>query len=130
MHSSYTRGTAKKKTSERSYRTISTCPLISKSLDTYTRHLNLDKWNSQQASTQFQGQGSSHELASLLLTEVIQHSVHSSNKPVYILYLDAKSAYDRVVREILVRNLSLSGTNGQSLLFIDERLKNRESFCE
>ena len=30
----------------------------------------------------------------------------------------------------MVRNLFLSGTNGQSLLFIDDRLKNRETFCE
>ena len=66
------KGHYKDKTSARSYRTISTCPILAKSLDTYTRLLNLDKWKSQQASTQFQGQGSSHELASLLLTEVIQ----------------------------------------------------------
>ena len=41
------KGHSKDKTSDRSYRTISTCPLHAKSLDTYTRHLYLDKWNSQ-----------------------------------------------------------------------------------
>ena len=44
------KGHSKDKTSDRSYRTISTCPFLAKSLDTYTRHLNLDEWNSQPES--------------------------------------------------------------------------------
>ena len=42
------------------YRTISTCPLLAKALDTYIRHLHLSKWNTEQAATQYQGEGSSH----------------------------------------------------------------------
>ena len=47
----------------------------------------------------------SHELASLLLTETIQYSLNVSKKPVYAIFLDAKSAFDRVMREGLARNL-------------------------
>ena len=60
------KGHGKDKTSDRSYRTISTCPLVAKALDLYVRDLNLDKWNQDQAPTQFQGEGSSHELAAIL----------------------------------------------------------------
>ena len=89
-------------------------------MDIYLRILNNKLWNSQQAETQYQGEGSSHELAALLLTEAIQHSLFSSSLPLYVLYLDARSAYDRVVPEFLVRNLFQSGTSGQSLLYINE----------
>ena len=61
------KGHLKDKTSDRSYRTISTCPLLAKSLDMYIRDLYLDLWQDQEADTQYQGTGSSHELASLLL---------------------------------------------------------------
>ena len=91
---------------------------------------NIEKWSSQEASTQFQGKGKSHELASLLLTEVIQFSLNSSNQSVYALFLDAQSAFDCVVRELLVRNLYFSGTTGQSLLYFNERLNKRLTFCE
>ena len=78
------KGHGKDKTSHRSYRTISTCPFLAKSIDLYLRDLYHDCWDSSQASTQYQGTGSSHELASLLVTEVLQHSLHVSNKPVYM----------------------------------------------
>ena len=67
------KGNNKPKTDHQSYRTISTCPILSKALDTYIRDLNIEKWNRAQADTQYQGAGSSHELASLLITETIQH---------------------------------------------------------
>ena len=124
------KGHKKEKTSDRSYRTISTCPLLAKSLDTYVRELNIENWKSEQAKTQFQGEGSSHNLAGLLLTECIQHSLHSESVPIFVLYLDARSAFDRVVRQLLVRNLFYSGTTGHQLLFINERLSNRLTFCE
>ena len=124
------KGHGKDKTSDRSYRTISTCPLLSKGLDMYVRELSIDGWNDEQAGTQFQGQGSSHELAALLLTETIQHSLNVSNLPIFALFLDAKSAFDRVLKEILVRNLFTAGTDDQRLLYIDKRLKSRRTFCE
>ena len=48
----------------------------------------------------------------------------------FILYLDAKSAFDRVIREILVRNLFFAGTCGKELIYIDKRLENRKTFAE
>ena len=92
------KGHKKDKTCERSYRTISTCPFLSKAVDLYLRDLYQDRWDSCQASTQYQGSGSSHDMASLLVTEVIQHSLHVTNQPVYILALDAQSAFDRCLR--------------------------------
>ena len=56
------------RTSDRSYRTISTCPVLAKGLDTYIGQLYSDGWAEQSAETQFQGEGSSHALAALLLT--------------------------------------------------------------
>ena len=121
----------KDRTSERSYRTISTCPLVAKALDFYIRELCLVDWNKQQSVTQYQGEHSSHELASLLLTEVVQHYLHTKNTPVvYALFLDAKSAFDRVIKEILIRRLFLAGTDGHDLLYLDQRLGNRQTFCE
>ena len=120
----------KDRTSDRSYRTISTCPLASKALDIYVRELCIDDWNARQASTQFQGQEMSHELACLLLTETLQYSLNVSKLPVYAIFLDAKSAFDRVLREILVRNLFIAGTNDHRLLYIDQRLSKRNTFCE
>ena len=60
--------------------------------------------------------------------ETIQYSLHNSSTPLYVLYLDAKSAFDLVVRELLVRNLYFSGTKGESLLYFNERLKNSKLF--
>ena len=87
-------------------------------------------WANEQAETQFQGSGSSHELAALLLTECIQHSMYTVKKPIFVLMLDAKSAFDKVVRECAVRNLYLAGTNDQALLYLNSRLKCRKTFVE
>ena len=83
------KGHGKDKTSAESYRTISTCPFLSKALDTYIADIYGHIWDLQQAETQYQGKGSSHELAALLLTETIQYSLNSSKKPIFVLYLDA-----------------------------------------
>ena len=124
------KGHSKDRENSRSYRTISTCPIISKALDYYIRELSIDGWNRAQADTQFQGVGMSHELASLLLTETIQYSLNVSKKPVYAIFLDAKSAFDRVMREVLARNLYFAGTDDHRLLYLDQRLMNRKTFCE
>ena len=123
------KGHGKSLTSDRSYRTISTCPVVTKALDIYFHDLYIDLWNSTQADTQYQGEGSAHELASLLITESIQHSLLSSHKPVFMLFLDAKSAFDTVVIEFLIRNLYLLGMSGHSLLYLANRLKNRVTYC-
>ena len=124
------KGHGKEKTSDRSYRTISTCPLVSKSLDLYIHDIFSEKWTAVEAPTQYLGSGKSHELASLLVTEAIQASLHTNSKPIFLLFLDARSAFDRVVRQLLVRNLYKSGMYGSSLRYIDNRLKNRKTYLE
>ena len=124
------KGTGKDKENSRSYRTISTCPLLAKALDCYIRELSLNGWQRKQARTQYQGPGMSHELASLLLSETLQYSVNIAKKPVYALFLDAKSAFDRTTKEILIRNLFFAGTDDQRLLYLNNRLGNRNTYCE
>ena len=127
----YFKGHGKDKSSSRSYRTISTCPVVAKALDLYICDLSIDAWNNDQAETQFQGEGSSHELAAVLLTETIQHSLYYLQEPVFILYLDAKSAFDVVLRELLIKNLfSLNDVIHQSILYLNNRLENRKTFLD
>ena len=124
------KGHGKVRTNDNAYRTISTCPLLSKAIDLYIRDLHQDKWKAQQAPTQYQGEGSCHELAALLVTEVIQHSVCTLKQPAYLLFLDAKSAFDKVVPELLIRNLYLAGMDGNTTNFINHRLKNRLTYID
>ena len=124
------KGHQKDKESDRSYRTISTCPFIAKCVDIYIGRLNSGRWNSVQAETQFQGEGSSHELSALLLTETIQYSILASKKPVYALFLDAKSAFDKVIIQCAIRSAYLAGTRDQGLLYLLNRLSHRRTFPE
>ena len=124
------KGHEKDKECAGSYRTISTCPVIAKALDMYIRDLNIQSWNKNQPDCQFQGSDSSHELASLLVTECVQHSLHHLKQPMYLLLLDAKSAFDVVLRELLVKNLYFSGTSGEMLLYLNNRLENRRTFLD
>ena len=121
------KGHQKDRHNERSYRTISTCPFMAKALDLYIRDICLNSWNSVTAKTQYQTLGSSHELASLLVTEIIQYSLNVHNNPVYLLVLDAQSAFDRCLRQILCSELFVSGTKGSILNLIDNRLKHRST---
>ena len=78
-----------------------------------------------------QGEGSSHELAAVLLTEAIQHSLFTLKKPLYVLYLDAQSAFDAVHQELLIRKLYHStNTAGHSLLYLNNRLGNRQTIID
>ena len=124
------KGHKKSKTSERSYRCISSCPFLSKAVDLYIRDLHQDKWDICQASTQYQGTGSNHDLASLLVTEVVQHSLHVLRQPVFLLALDAQSAFDRCLRQILICELFKAGLTDDSLLLIDNRLASRTTVYE
>ena len=121
------KGHGKDKTSDRSYRTITTCPFLAKALDLYIRDLFKEKWDAAQSCTQYQGSGSSHELAALLLTEVIQYSLYQKSQPVFILALDAQSAFDRCLRQIIVEELYRTKVCGSALTFIDSRLLNRST---
>ena len=57
-------------------------------------------------------------------------SIASSSKPAYVVYLDAKSAFDLVLREMLITDLYDIGIKDQGLVLIDERLKNRKTVGE
>ena len=46
-----------------------------------------------------------------------------------MLFLDARSAFDTVVIEFLVRNLYLMGMNGNSIIYLKNRLANRITYC-
>ena len=124
------KGHGKPRTIDKAYRTISSCPLLSKALDMYIRDLHKEKWNLQQAPTQYQGEGSCHELAALLLTEVIQHSVYVKKEPAYMLFLDAMSAFDNTAHELIIRNLYLSGMDGDTTIFVNNRLTNRITYID
>ena len=101
--------------------------MIAKGLANYIRELNIDAW---EADTQYQAEESSHELASLLLTECIQHSLYIAKSLVFILYLDAKSAFNNLLRQLLVRKLFFAGTSGQTHLYINDRLESRATFLD
>ena len=65
-----------------------------------------------------------------MLTESINHSLFVQKQPAYLLFLDAQSAFDIVLRELLVKNLFNIGTNGHTLLYLNNRLKSRQTFIE
>ena len=95
----------------------------------YLNNLFISDWDSFQAPTQYQGPGSTHELAALLVTEVVQHS-KSQKLPLFLLFLDAKSAFDTVVTEFLFRYLYLAGIEGDALLLLKNRLMNRQTYLD
>ena len=102
---------------------------LSKCIDSYIGKLYGHVWEQQQAGTQFKGRGSSHDLAALLLTEAIQHSL-SSGIPIFVLYLDAKLVFALVIRQILVNEIYHWGINDQGLLVIDKQLKHQKTIFE
>ena len=122
------KGHNKDKEIDRSYRTISTCPLLAKCLDIHIGRRYYSEWRQLQAPTQYQGEGSTHELASLLLTEVVQHSIFKSREPVFALFLDAKSAFDVVLRQNAIVAAFQAGSRDQGLLYLDARMARRRTF--
>jgi hypothetical protein len=98
-------------------------------VDIYLGQLSTFDLNAKQAVTQFQGSGMSHTMAALLLTSVIHHFI-STKKPIFFLLLYAKSAFDLVLRQILVTRLYLDTKPDQRILYWDFRLSNRITFCQ
>ena len=86
---------------------------MAKAIDTYMVELYDGGWSACQAPTQFQGSNSSHELAALSITEAVVQGLHINKEPVFLLLLDAQSAFDRVVIEHAVRCAYLAGTADQ-----------------
>ena len=104
--------------------------MVAKGLDIYVKDIIKTKLNEDLSDVQFQGEGSSHELAAVLLTETIQHSLYSLKQPIYALYLDAESAFDVVLRELMVRKLHHANIDGHPLLYINHRLGNRSTVID
>ena len=78
------KGHGKDPCSDRSYRTV-----LAQALDAYIGSLNIPLWDKSQIDLQFQAKNSSHDLASLQVTELIGYSNNVLNRPLYALFLDA-----------------------------------------
>ena len=100
-------------------------PNCRKAVDLYLRDLYQEKWDQVTAPTQYQKKGSSHELASLLLTETVQFSLYHLKKPIFLLVLDAQSAFDRCLKEVLCTKLYQAGIQDNAVNLIMNRLANR-----
>ena len=66
-------------------------------------------------------------MASLLVTEMIQYSLNVADKPIYLLVLDAQSAFDRCLRQVLSTELFDAGMDAAALKLVDNRLKSRQT---
>ena len=104
MHKGY----GKDRESDRSHRTISTCPLLAKCLDIYIGQLYYPLWR--------------------LLTEAIQYSVHNAKSLIFVLFLDVKSAFDVVIRQNVIVDAYKAGARDHGLIYFDNRMKNRRTF--
>ena len=124
------KGHGKDPCSDRSYRTISNCTVLAKALDAYLGTINIPLWDKSQIDIQFQGKNSSHDLASLQTTELILYSNNVLKRPLYALFLDAKSCFDRVRVQNVIKNAYRTGTSDSSLNLINNRLSNRSSFIK
>ena len=58
---------------------------------------------------------------------MIQYSLNVIDTPIYLLALDAQSAFDRCLRQILCTELYMTGTNYAALRLVDNRLKSRQT---
>ena len=128
------KGHGKSKSSYRSYRCLSLCPFLSKSLDKWILKLREEKWSLAKADTQFLTKGSCHELASVLLTECIQHSVRTLRKPLFCLFLDKMSAFDLVTKEnIVLADVDAVGGPAHAdhiSVYLANRLGNRRTYLQ
>ena len=66
----------------------------------------------------------------MLVSESIQQSLFLHKQPIFLLFLDARSAFDNVFVKFLVRNLYNIGMDGNSLLYIKNRLSHRKTYLE
>ena len=48
----------------------------------------------------------------------------------YCIFLDAKSAIDKILREFCIKSAFLAGSCSQGLIYLDNRLKNRQTYVE
>ena len=65
-----------------------------------------------------------------MVTEAIQFSLYNSDKPIYLLFPDALSAFDKVLHQLLVRNLFFHGIDGDTLNYVNNRQTSRSTVYE
>lgn len=77
-------------------------------------------------------QGSSHELAAFLLTEVICYATLTLGTALWVLLLDKQSAFDSVFKEHIISEAYAAGGHraDQSLLYMANRLASRRTFLQ
>ena len=121
------KGHGKPRSSSRSWRCISTCPLLAKALDLRVAGMQRENWSAAAPSTHGQGQ-----LAALLLTETTLFANHTLDIPLYIPLLDKQAAFDFVLKEhVLTAAFSAAGNHGdQSLLYMATGLASRLTYVE
>ena len=126
------KGHNKPRTLCRSWRCISSCPLISKVMDLYVSDLHRSGWSLASAPTQFMTRGSSHELAALLLTEAISYATLTLGIALWVLLLDKQSAFDSVLKEhIITEAYTAAGHQAdRSLLYMAHRLASRRTYLQ
>ena len=56
--------------------------------------------------------------------------LYSNKRVCTALYLDAKSAFDVVQKEAMIRNLYFTSPNGHALLYLNNRLENRTTYID
>ena len=96
------KGHGKVRTSSSAYRCISTCPILSKALDLWVTMHQQENWSKVKSPAQFMTAGSSHELASLLFTEMLRYSTVTLKKPVWVLLADKQTAFDSTLKEFII----------------------------
>ena len=124
------KGGSKPKHLAKSWRCISSCPLVAKALDLHVFTLMKPQWDAASASTQFMKDGSSHELCALALTEVIVYSTKNLKKPVFQVYLDKEAAFDSAHKEHIIRRVFQAAGEcpSQLVLYLANRLSSRSTY--
>jgi len=99
-------------------------------MDLHIISLHKEQWEEFATPTQFMRDGSSHELCSLTLTEILTHSTRNFKIPTVHVYLDKEAAFDSALKEHVIREVfSASGcVPSQSIIYLANRLASRRTF--
>ena len=65
-----------------------------------------------------------------MVTELTAMSNKVHNRPLYALFLDAKSCFDRVLHQSVIKSAYSAGTRGNVLNILNNRLGNRLSLIK
>ena len=126
------KGGTKTKHLAKSWRCISTCPLLTKAMDLYVFGLHKEQWEAMAAPTQFMRDSSSHEFCALTLTEAIVHATHNLKSPIVQVCLGKVSAFDSALKEHIIREVFTAANNtpSQSILYLAYCLASRKTYLK